>query len=268
MYRLQELVRLYRLETGVRERAKMLGMSTRTERRCRRTLFDAGLLDGDPSELPDLDDLRTAVEAAKPPPPPREVASTVDHWMPEIRTGVKNKAGPKAIWDKLKRTDPKFNGSVSAVKRAVTRIKKAQGVQATDVVIPVDTEPGDVAQVDFGFAGRFFDPATGMIRKSWVFVMVLGYSRHMFAKLVYDQKAATWVALHIEAFEWFGGVPKTVVPDNLKAAVIRAAFGVSDRHQLELNRTYRELARYYGCKIDPTPVRSPEKKECVSYCTS
>jgi transposase len=260
MHRLQELVRLYRLNTGVRERARMLGMSTRTERAYRTALGAAGLLEGDADDLPELDVLCAVVEAGKPPPPPRRVTSSVDQWLPEIRAGVKNGAGPTAIWDRLNRTDEEFKGSLSAVKRAVKRIKREQGVKAADVAIPVDTDPGDVAQVDFGYAGRWFDPATGRVRKAWVFVMILGYSRHMFAKLVFDQKAITWVTLHIEAFDWFGGVPRTIVPDNLKAAVIRSAFGVSDRHQLALNRTYRELARHYGFKVDPTPVRSPQKK--------
>jgi len=55
-----------------------------------------------------------------------------------------------------------------------------------------------------------------------------------------------------------GGVPRVIVPDNLKAAVIRAAFGVDD--EPVLNRSYRELARHFGFRIDPTPPRSPEKK--------
>ena len=46
-----------------------------------------------------------------------------------------------------------------------------------DVAIPVVTEPGDVAQVDFGYAGRVYDPSNGMLRKAWVFVLVLAYSR-------------------------------------------------------------------------------------------
>ncbi len=80
----------------------------------------------------------------------------------------------------------------------------------------------------------------------------------MFCELVFDQTIETWIWLHIKAFEYFGGVPRTIVPDNLKAAVIRAAFGVDD--EIVLNRTYSELARHYGFQIDPTPVRSPEKK--------
>jgi len=80
----------------------------------------------------------------------------------------------------------------------------------------------------------------------------------MFADLVFDQKAETWQRLHAAAFSWFGGVPEVIVPDNLKAAVIKAAFTSSDEG--ELNRSYVELARYYGFQIDPAPPRAPKKK--------
>jgi len=235
-------------------------MSTRTEREYREALQATGLLDGDPACLPALEVLRAAVEKAKPPAQPREIASSVTPWLPRIRKMMDKGAQPQAIWDHLDRTEADFGASLSAVKRAVARIRRENGVQAKDVVIPVETAAGQVAQVDFGYAGRLFDSQTGKIRRAWAFVMVLGFSRHMFAKLVFDQKTTTWIRLHIEAFRWFGGVPDTVVPDNLKAAVLRAAFGVADRHELVLNRSYRELARHYGFKIDPTPVRSPEKK--------
>ena len=260
MHRLQELVRLYRMQTGVRERARMLGMSTRTERRYRLAIEARGLLEGDRADLPSESDLRAAVESVIPTPVPRPVKTSVDRWLPVIGKAVAKGVGPQAIWDKLHREEPEFTASVSAVKRAARRLRREQGVRPVDVVIAVETAPGEIAQVDFGFAGRFFDPVTGLVRKVWLFVMVLCYSRHMFAKLVFDQKATTWVALHVEAFQWFGGVPGTVVPDNLQAAVTRAAFGASDRHNLALNRTYRELARYFGFKIDPAPVRSPKKK--------
>ena len=87
---------------------------------------------------------------------------------------------------------------------------------------------------------------------------------------VFDQKVETWLALHRNAFEWFGGVPDTVVPDNLKSAVINAAFTPNDT--TELNRNYRELARHYAFKIDPAPPYSPEKKgkveSAVNYVKS
>ena len=65
--------------------------------------------------------------------------------------------------------------------------------------------------------------------------------------------------MHIEAFAEFGGVPRTIVPDNLKAQVIRAAFG-SDRDDADLNRTFCQLARHYDFVVDPAPPRAPKKK--------
>ena len=154
--------------------------------------------------------------------------------------------------------DAAVEGKLSSVKRLCVRIKAERGVQAEDVAIPVETAPGEVAQVDFGYVGRVYDPAEGVMRRAWVFVLVLAYSRKMWAEIVFDQKVETWLELHVRAFEALGGAPTVLVPDNLKAAVIHAAFGVSE--PTALNRSYRELARHYGCKIDPTPPRSPEKK--------
>jgi hypothetical protein len=126
------------------------------------------------------------------------------------------------------------------------------------VAIPVETAPGEIAQVDFGYVGKLLDPTTMTLRKAWCFVMVLGFSRHMVVRVVFDQRIETWLALHVEAFTELGGVPATIVPDNLKAAVIRAAFSVDD--QSELNRSYRELARHYHFTVDPTPPYDPGKK--------
>jgi len=87
--------------------------------------------------------------------------------------------------------------------------------------------------------------------------MVLAYSRWMFAKVVFDQKVETWLKLHVEAFAALGGVPATFVPDNLKAAVVRAAFGVDETPAL--HRSYRELARYYGYKCQEAGAVSAQR---------
>ncbi len=202
MHRLQELVRLHRLGTSVRKRAQLLGMSTRTEREYREAIAAAGLLEGAPDELPELAVLRSAVERQKPPAAPRPVATSVDDWMDDIRAAVGKGLEPQALWDKLRRDKPdEFKASLSAVKRAVLRVKRERGVQPEDVVIPIETAPGEVAQVDFGEVSRLFDPVTGKVRRAWVFVMVLGRSRHLFACIVFDQKVTTWLEPHVAAFE-------------------------------------------------------------------
>src|SRR4030067_477640 len=78
--------------------------------------------------------------------------------------------------------------------------------------------PGDEAQVDFGAAGKRRDPGSGEFKKAWVFVMTLSFSRHQYATLVFDQSVKSWRRWPREAFEPFGGVPRRIVIDNLKAA--------------------------------------------------
>jgi transposase len=209
--------------------------------------------------LPTLEELKRQVEDHAPRKVPRQQVSTIEQWQPLIRALNEKGLGPQAIHDRLTLEEPEYRGSLGAVKRMVARLVRERGPLAEDVAIPVLTDPGDVAQVDFGYAGKVLDPDSGRLSKGWVFVMVLGHSRHQFSRVVLDQKTATWLRLHEEAFRFFGGVPHTVVPDNLKAAVIRAAFATEDG-AAALNRSYRELARHYGFKVDPTPPRSPKKK--------
>ncbi len=259
MHDLMELVRLHRLKTGCHEVARLLGMSPNTEREYRLILLQAGLLEGPPDALPELLQLRAAVDAAKPHTAPLpQQQSSVARWTDEVQKLLEDGAAPTAIYDKLRLSDDGFTGSLSAIKRLCLQLKKSKGVDPSEVAIVVDTDPGEVAQVDFGSLGKLWDPDSGRVRQAYVFVMVLGFSRHMVCRVVFDQKIDTWLRLHVEAFEELGGVPKVVVPDNLKAAVIRAAFGVAS--DAVLNRSYRELARHYGFKIDPTPPASPEKK--------
>jgi len=190
-------------------------------------------------------------------PPPQQV-STVEGWRDAIAALHARGAGPTAIHDHLRVNTSGYAGSLSAVKRLCRHLTSSAGPQETDVAIPVQTAPGELAQVDFGYAGKRYDGERGVLRKSWLFVMTLGFSRRTFCELVFDQKVETWVRLHIAAFEHFGGVPRVIVPDNLKAAVVRAAFGVDEDALIQ--RTYRELARAYGFQVDPAPPRAPQKK--------
>lgn len=253
--RLRELIRLRRAGVSARQATRALSMSPRTERRYRRLLGAAGLWDGSPNALPGLAELRAAVSLARPVPKP--VPSTVAPWSAQVRELVRLGLGPRAVFDRLQ-LEHEFPGSYSAVKRYLRRQRATAGVRAEDVAIPLATTPGAEAQVDFGYAGQLYDPARGKTRRAWVFVMVLCHSRHMFARLVFDQRTETWLGLHEQAFAFFGGVVETLVPDNTRRAVLRAAFGLDG--PCELERSYRELALAYGFKIDPAPPGDPRKR--------
>ena len=259
MHRVQELVRLHRQGLTVRAIARTLKMGRDTARGYLAQLADAGLLEGSPEDLPSLESVREATRPVEAHSKRSGPISSVDPWSDTIARLVEKGVRPTAIHDHLRCTLPdEYTGTVSSVKRLCTRLRKARGVKSSEVTMPVETEAGEVAQVDFGYAGKRYDPEKGVLRKSWVFVMVLGFSRKMVAYLVFDQSLQTWLKLHVRAFAELRGVPRVIVPDNLKAAVVRAAFGVTDEPQI--HRSYRELARHYGFRIDPTPPRSPQMK--------
>jgi hypothetical protein len=99
------------------------------------------------------------------------------------------------------------------------------------------------------------DVFTGAIIKTWIFVMTLCFSRHMYAQMVTNQKVTTWLACHRHAFEFFNGVMGKVIIDNPKCAITRACY-----RDPEVQRSYAEFAEGYGFIISPCPPRDPQKK--------
>ena len=122
-----------------------------------------------------------------------------------------------------------------------------------------DTPPaGDEAQVDYGLLGRWLDPVTKRMRRVWGFMLVLTCSRLMFLRPVLTMDEASWVEAHVFGFEFFGGVPRRVIPDNLKTGVIKP-----DLYDPQINKSFGEFAVHYGCLIDPARVRKPRDKATV-----
>jgi hypothetical protein len=101
---------------------------------------------------------------------------------------------------------------------------------------------------DLGIAGADALPA-GMLRAVWAFVMVLACSRHMFVRPVLKLDQRAWTECHVLAFEFFGGAPARLTPDNLRTGVERP-----DLYDPKINRSYAELAAHYGCLVDPARV--------------
>ncbi len=98
----------------------------------------------------------------------------------------------------------RFRGSYSSVRRFL------EGLEARhpQVSTALEFAPGEAAQVDFGKGPDSLDPHTGKVVSTWVFVMTLAWSWHMYAELVTDQTVATWLGCHRRAFGWFAGVPR------------------------------------------------------------
>jgi transposase len=121
-----------------------------------------------------------------------------------------------------------------------------------------ETLPGEVAQVDFGQMGLVYDPESGRRRKLHALVVTLVYSRHQYVYLTHRQDLDALIAGIEEAWEFFGGVARRLVLDNMKVAVVKA-----DRYEPVFNKTFQEYSQHRGFIIDPAPVRHPEAKGCV-----
>jgi transposase len=139
--------------------------------------------------------------------------------------------------------------SYSAVKYFVSSIQKNK-----NIFMRIHTKPAEEAQVDFGYVGYTLDNLDKR-RKTWVFNMRLSYSRLDYYEKVYNQKVETFINCHINAFNYFKGVPETIKIDNLKAAILQANF-----YEPIFQEQYKNFANHYGFKPLPCRVYTPNDK--------
>jgi transposase len=141
----------------------------------------------------------------------------------------------KKLLDEIRRQG--YQGSWSLLKSFVQPYREARQLEAT---MRFETEPGEQAQVDWAHFG--FIEHRGRRRRLYAFLMTLGWSRALYVEFTISADAAWWLRCHIHAFHYFGGVPRVVLHDNLKTAVLdRDADGT-----VHWNPRYLDFANYYG----------------------
>jgi transposase len=119
---------------------------------------------------------------------------------------------------------------------------------------------GDKLFVDYAGATVpvIIDRLTGEVRAAQIFVAAMGASNFTYAEATWTQALPDWIAAHTHAFAAIDGVPRLLVPDNAKVAVIKACL-----YEPQVNRTYAEMAAHYGTAILPTRPRRPRDKAKV-----
>jgi len=146
--------------------------------------------------------------------------------------------------------DHGFTGSYHSVRRFVLRLGKKKPLPFRRM----ECAPGEEAQIDFG-AGAWVVDENGKRRRPWMFRIVLSHSRKAYSEVVWRQTSDNFIAAIENAFHHFGGVPKRLVIDNLKAAVKRA-----DWYDPELHPKLQSFAAHYGTAFVPTKPYTPEHK--------
>lgn len=135
------------------------------------------------------------------------------------------------------------------VKKYIAKLPEAYGVQ--------EHLPGSDLEVDFGDIVVYLEDEGKKVRLQ-VLAFVLPYSGKKYYTVCENQKLETFCAGFVSAFGYFGGVPRKVKPDNLKAAVIK-----NQRYELQFNQSFLEFANHYAFTIHPCDPYSPEQKGTV-----
>ena len=194
--------------------------------------------------------IKESIESGHVEPPPITKPRKLDAYHDEIRDRIHYQSA-QLVYEWLV-GEKGVEVSYPTVSRYVRQFKHEE------VYVPVHSDPGEEAQVDFGYLGRFV--LNGKLVKVWIFCMILSHSRYGYFELVLDQSVKTFIGCHLHAFEFFGGVPETVKIDNLKAGVITPNF-----YEAVIQHQYAEFHSHYGSlPITARPRRGQDKGKVES----
>lgn len=155
----------------------------------------------------------------------------------------------RRIWQDLV-AEQHFDGSYGSVNRMARRLRQATPLPFRRM----ECEPGAEAQIDFG-PGAALEYPDGKVRRTHAFRIVLSHSRKAYSEICLRQTTDELIRCLENAFWSWGGVPKTLVVDNLKAAVKQA-----DWYDPELNPKLQSFCKHYGTILLPTKPYMPRHK--------
>jgi len=250
MRKITETLRLH-FECGRsnREISRAIGASPTTVCDYLRRAKAAGL--GYP--LPDGLDEQALERRLFPPIVPADVIRPEPDWVWAHREMRKKSVTLELLWQEYKAAHP------DGYQYSWFCERYRQWVGKLSVILRQTHTPGERLFVDYaGQTLPVIDGRTGEIRHAQLFVAVLGASNYTFAEATWTQQLSDWIGSHVRTFEFIGGVPEILVPDNLKSGVKHPSY-----YDPELNPTYRDLATHYGVTVLPARSRKPRDKAKV-----
>jgi transposase len=185
-----------------------------------------------------------------PPLFPGRFTSACEPYRQDIEAGLSKGYSAQRIWQDLREAHG-FGYGYASVKRFVRKLKRVH----PEVADVLEHPPGQEAQVDFFQGPPTFDAQRGQWRRPWIFHMTLSCSRHSYEEPVWHQDRAAFLRAHENAFLNFGGVPRVIRHDNLKAAVVRASL-----YDPDVSEVYLAFARYWGFVPLPSRPRHPQEQ--------
>ena len=251
MRNVREVLRLSLGEgLSVRNIAQSLGMSRPTVHRYMVRAVAAGLSWPLPATM---DDTKLAEALFKRPESSPQLQRPEPEW-----TDIHRELGRKGVtlmllWTEWKEQHPDGH------QYSQFAVHYHRWARHIDLVMRHDHRAGEKLFVDFaGDTIKITDPVTGETSEAQLFVAVSGASNYTYAEACLSQEMPHWIAAHVHAFQYLGSVPAACVCDNLLAGVKKA-----HRYEPEINASYLEMARHYGCTILPARKGKPRDKAKV-----
>jgi hypothetical protein len=251
-----EIIRQWQARRGIHEMSRSTGLSRNTIRKYILTAQNCGLTrDGPP---PTESQLLTLVQLNR--AGPREVVIPTDKvlepWSEQIEKWLKEeRLKLTRIQDLLAQKHCMV--AYTCLRRYVSK-RGWFGKSSRSTVRMPDTEPGQMAEVDFGRLGLIWDPESGRKRQAWGMHTVLGYSRHSFLWPLFSQQLTDVIEGLEATWSFFGGLPRYLILDNFPAVVVGA-----DPLNPRLSRGFLEYAQHRGFIADPARPGHPKDKPKV-----
>lgn len=257
MFEVREVLRLWLAGEGLRGIERLVGLDRKTVRRYVAAAEAAGVVrDGGEEQLSE-ELIGQIVEVVR----PHRVDGHGEAWRvlgvhhDQIEAWIKADLTAVKMHELFERRG--VSVPLRTVQRYVAEICGRTRGQGPTVRV-ADGEPGDEVQMDFGRMGLVPDPASGRMRVTHALIFTACYSRHQFVWLTHRETTEAVIEGCEAAWAFFGGVFRTVIPDNMSAIVDDA-----DALEPRLNQAFVEYAQARGFRIDPARVRHPKDKPRV-----
>ena len=181
---------------------------------------------------------------------PKQVERPMPNWEEVHRDLSRRGVTLRLLWQEYREKHPDGYG------RSQFQEHYRRWNQAHTLSMRLPHKGGEVMEVDYaGMTVPITNPETGEIWQAAVFVAALPASSYVYAEVQPSQELQHWLAGHVHAFAFFGGVPKILRPDNLKTGVKKPNY-----YEPDLNPSYQELAEHYCVAVLPARVRKPRDK--------
>lgn len=248
---IKQIIRLKQQGEPILKIARSIGTSKNTVKKYLRFIRDNKLIPEDILKMPDYEAEKLFYQPkAKRLTRYDDLENMFPYFEKELkRTGVTR----VLLWGDYRQKHPDGYGYSQFCEHLYRWMKTSKAV------MHFEHEPGDKLFIDYAGKKLYVtDRKTGEIRPVEVYVSVLGYSQMTYAEATESQKKEDFIASTQNALHYFGGVPKVLIPDNLKSAVTKA-----NKYEADLNESFADFANHYNTAVLPTRSLKPRDKALV-----